>query len=95
MNSTIAKPALMGLYAMAIDKFYLGEQDMNRTLYFGAACAAGNYASNWVTPIVNPLVKSIPSLSSSLYETKTLTDRIVEVGSSAGTVYVLNKGFQS
>lgn len=91
MNSNFAKPALMGVYSMLIDKFYLGERDMNKTLYFGLASAVGSYASEWVVPVVNPLVKSIPSLSTGLYETKTLTDRIVEVGSSTATVYVLNK----
>lgn len=89
MNQTLMKPAVMGAYAVAIDQLYLKETDLNKSLMFGGAVAVGNYASEWVTPLVKAI--DIKSFNKDLYDTKTLVERIAEVGTGSAVIYVLNK----
>jgi hypothetical protein len=89
MNSSLAKPLTMGLIAGAIDQFYLQESSLQRTAYFAGAVAVGNYASEFAVPIIKHI--NLPTLSHNLYDSKTLMERIVEVGSSSAMIYVLNK----
>ena len=42
-NNVYLKPLITGAVAVAGDKFLLNEQDMTKSLYFGAACAAGTF----------------------------------------------------
>lgn len=88
-NQTLMKPVIVGCIAAAIDKFYLQERDTMRTLYFGAAVAAGNYGAEFVYPLIKHI--PLPTLSRELYEGKTLAERFAEVGMSTGMIYVLNK----
>ena len=89
MNTTFAKPLVMGGIAMAVDQLYLKETDLNKSIMFGGAVAVGNYASEWVTPIVKAI--DIKSFNKDLYDTKTLVERIAEVGTGSAVIYVLNK----
>jgi hypothetical protein len=89
MNSSLAKPLAMGLIAGAIDQFYLQETSLQRTAYFAGAVAVGNYTSEFAVPIIKHI--NLPTLSHNLYDSKTLIERIVEVGASSAMIYVLNK----
>jgi hypothetical protein len=89
MQSSLAKPLTMGLIAGAIDQFYLQESSLQRTAYFASAVAVGNYASEFAVPIIKHI--NLPTLSHNLYDSKTLMERIVEVGASSAMIYVLNK----
>ena len=89
MNTTFAKPLVMGGIAMAVDQLYLKETDLNKSIMFGGAVAVGNYASEWVTPLVKAI--DIKSFNKDLYDTKTLVERIAEVGTGSAVIYVLNK----
>lgn len=91
MNSDFAKPFVMAGFAYALDKYYIGEIDMKRSAYFAVATGLGQYSSQWVSPILNPIFENIPSMSENLYDSKTLAQRISEVSASAGMVYLLNK----
>ena len=83
------KPLVVGAVAVVLDKYWLGEVDMMRSVYFGGAVAVGNYASQYIAPMINFI--PIPTISKDLYDGKTLVDRIAEVGSSAGFAYMVNK----
>ena len=89
MDNSLLKPLVVGAIAGALDKFYLNEKVATRSLYFGAAVAVGNYSAEYIAPLVNML--PIPTISKNLYDGKTLMDRIVEVGASTATAYILNK----
>jgi hypothetical protein len=89
MDNSLLKPVVVGLIAGALDKFYLNEKVVTRSLYFGAAVAVGNYSAEYIAPLVNIL--PIPTINKGLYDGKTLMDRIVEVGASSATAYILNK----
>lgn len=89
MDQSYLKPFVVGSVAAAIDQLYLKEPSVERSLYFGAACALGNYASEYATPLIKMI--PMPSISRDLYDAKTLSTRIAEVGGSVGVCYLLNK----
>ena len=71
-NSAYLKPLITGAVAVAGDKFLLNEQDMNKSLYFGAACAAGTFLGAMVgdsLPVVIPA-------GGTYYDAKTLEQRL-------------------
>ena len=45
MDNSLLKPLVVGAIAASIDKFYLGERNTMRSVYFGSAVAVGNYSS--------------------------------------------------
>lgn len=89
MSSTMTRPLLVGAVAAAVDMFVMKEENMQRSMIFGGAVAAGSYASEFVGPLIHHI--PIPTLARNLYEGKTLVTRIAEVSSSTAMVYVLNK----
>jgi hypothetical protein len=88
-ESTLLKPIIAGGIAVALDQMYLKETNLQRSLYFGAAVAVGEYGAEFVHPIIKHI--NIPSLSRDLYDSKTLMERMAEVGISSGVVYIFNK----
>jgi hypothetical protein len=90
MDTTIIKPMVAGAVAVLLDRNIIGETDTMKNVYFGAAVAVGIYASNFLTPLVD-MLPMLPSLNSNMYEGKTLSKRIVEVGSASGTAFLVNK----
>ena len=91
LDTTSLKPIVMGGIAGAIDQFYLGEKDMMRTVYFAGAVAVGSYVAEFASPLVKDVAGFIPSMNKSIYDSKTLAERIVEIGSATGSAYFLNK----
>ncbi len=77
-----------GAAAAALERFYMGEENVTRNLMFGGAVAAGIYASDLVTPT---LVPNVPSLNEALYNGKTAATRGTEIAVSAVSSYSLNK----
>ena len=88
-NSSYLKPLITGAVAVAGDRFLLNEQDMNKSLYFGAACAAGTFLGGMVGDLL-PVV--IPA-GATYYDAKTLEQRLAEVGIGAVSAYVINTQF--
>lgn len=91
LDTSSLKPVAMGAIAGAIDQFYLGETDMMRTVYFAGAVAVGSYAAEFASPLVKDIAGFIPSINKSIYDSKTLAERIVEIGGATGSAYFLNK----
>jgi hypothetical protein len=89
MDTTLLKPLVVGAIAGSIDRFYLGEANPMRSFYFGSAVAVGNYSAEYIAPLINIL--PIPTVAKGLYDGKTLMERIIEIGSSSGVAYSLNK----
>ena len=87
-NNGFLKPICIGAVAVGLDKFYLQEQNMQRSLIFGALTASGSYLSEIVAPHVVP---NLPSLNAEIYNGKQLGERITEVGIDTASVYVVNK----
>ena len=87
-TSDFIKPIAMGACVVAADKYLLGETDMNRSLYFGAAGAVGVYAAKLVAPLV-PLETFLPD--GTYTNASTLELRLFEVGVSTGVGFVVNK----
>ena len=87
-NANFTKPIAMAACVVAADKYILGETDMNRSLYFGAAGAIGVYAAGLVAPLV-PFETFLPD--GSFTDGRTLEIRLLEVGVSTGVGFVLNK----
>ena len=91
MDESLMKPLAVAGVAMALDQFVLGETNIMRTAYFGGAVVVGSYASEFVAPLVKDVAGFIPTVSKSLYDSKTLAERIIEISASSGCAYVLNK----
>ena len=85
-NSAYLKPLITGAVAVAGDRFLLNQLDMNKSLYFGGAVAAGTFLGAMVGDSI-PVV--IPE-GGTYYDAKTLEQRLAEVGASAVAAYVIN-----
>lgn len=81
------RPIYVGAVASTLDRFYMGEQSINKNIMFGASVAVGTAVGEVLT---NKLPK-MPTLDKNMYNGKTLTERIAEVGASAGIAYGVNK----
>jgi hypothetical protein len=86
MDSTFIKPLAAGAVAVAIDKFYLKETDLNKSLFFGGSVAAGALAGSILTPLVANI---IPNLSDAVDE-KTIVGRALEIGLGSAAGWVVN-----
>ena len=79
------KPILTAGAIVALDKYALGQQNLNSSIYFGLAGAVGIFTASMVTPM-------IPKQGSGTFmDARTLEGRILEVGLGAGSTYALNK----
>ncbi len=65
--TTNLKPILTGGVIILLDKFVLNQPDMNSSLYFGVAGAAGIFAAQNIVP----MLPAQPSFST-MIDTKTL-----------------------
>ncbi len=84
--TTNLKPILTGGVIILLDKFVLNQPDMNSSLYFGVAGAAGIFAAQNIVP----MLPAQPSISTML-DTKTLETRVLEIGLGAGATYGINR----
>ena len=87
-NSDFIKPIAMGACVVAADKYLLGETDMNRSLFFGAAGAVGVYAAKLVAPMI-PFESMLPD--GSYTDGTTLELRLLEVTGAVGVSFAVNK----
>lgn len=87
MESLTLRPIVASVLGVVADKFIMQEDDIQRSLHFGALCGVGIYASEYIAP----MIPHLPTLSKDLYNGKELAVRIAEVSSMAGTVYIVNK----
>ena len=88
-SNSLTKPLITGALVIAGDKFLFEEPDMTKSLYFGAATAAGISAA---TQIANMAGNLLPNFGTSGFvDSKTLEIRILEVGLGASAAYGLNR----
>jgi hypothetical protein len=87
-NTNFIKPIAMVACVVAGDKYILGETDMTKSMYFGAAGAAGVFSAQMIAPML-PLEKFLPS--GAYTDSKTLELRILEIGGAVGLGFVLNR----
>ena len=64
-DQSILKPVVVGAIAVVLDKYWIGERSLMRSVYFGSAVAVGNYASEYIAPLVNMI--PIPTINKDLY----------------------------
>lgn len=90
MNSSISTPLYAGLYAAALQRFWIKEDDFNRNLMFAVAAAAGVYGGQM---FVHPMLKKLylRSLSPQLYNSRDMIERAGDVGVSLATAWALQK----
>jgi len=82
------RPIMVGAVAVALDKYAIGETNLNSSLYFGVAVGVGVYASEYIAPYI---AVDLPTPSSTLYNGKTLATRLIEISSSVGGAFLMNK----
>jgi hypothetical protein len=87
-NTNLIKPIAMAGCCVLGDKYILGETDMNKSMWFGAAGAAGVYSAQLLAPLV-PLEQYLPD--GSFTDSRTLEMRILEVGGAVGVGFALNR----
>jgi hypothetical protein len=87
-NTNFIKPLAMAGVVIAGDKYILGEQNMMRSVYFGAAGAVGVFSAQLVAPMV-PFEKFLPN--GSFTDAKTLELRLLEIGGAVGVGFALNR----
>ena len=84
-ENTLLKPMVMGATIVALDKFFMKNDNMNESLYFGLAGAIGVYTGSMVAKAL-----PVPLPSGEYFDGKTLELRIAEIGVGAGAGYVIN-----
>jgi hypothetical protein len=82
------KPVCVGGIAVALDKYVMGEQSLQRSAIFGAVVASGSYVSEMVAPSIVP---NLPSLNSEMYNGKKVGERVTELTVMGSSVFVVNK----
>lgn len=82
------KPLCVAGSAIALDQFVMKETSLNRSLIFGAVVGTGSYVSEIVAPHIVP---DLPSLNAEMYNGKKVGERVVELATSASSVFVVNK----
>lgn len=80
-KSSMIKPLAGAGVAYAVQKFYLNK-DQTQAMYFGASVGAGMYVAEMVSPMLKPALGATAG---------SLVEKVVELGSSAGSAYALNK----
>jgi len=85
-TNTLLKPLVMGATVVAIDKFVMNNPNMNESLYFGVAGAAGVYVGGMVAKAM-----PLPLPSGDYFDGKTVETRVAEIGVGAGAGYALNR----
>ena len=85
-ENTLLKPLVTGAVVIALDKFVMKNENMNESLYFGAAAVAGIYGGSMVAKAM-PL--DLPS--GDYFSGKTVELRVAEIGVGVGVAYALNK----
>lgn len=90
MNSDLfIKPLAVAVCAAAGDKFILGEQNMQRNMYFGASAGLGVAVAMTVAPMIE-LEKLLPSNTAGM-SARTLELRLLEIGGAVGVGFALNR----
>ena len=79
------KPLVAGGVAVALDMFYLGEQNTMKSATFGASVAAGTFVGGMLGNYAPDI--DLPVLGNG----KGLEQRILEIGAGAGVGYGFNK----
>ena len=85
MSYSYLKPVITGAVAVGIDKMFLGETDLTKSIYFGTAVAGGTFIGG---QIGNMLPTVVPTIG--FIDGKTLEVRLAEIGASAGLGYAIN-----
>ena len=84
----IIKPLATAGLVVALDQMYLNESNLNNSIIFGAAAAAGVYTGMMVGSSLPDLSNSLPIF---LGNGKGLLQRVAEVGFGTGIGYAVNK----
>ena len=87
-SQMMLKPLIAGAITVAVDKFYYNNDDLMQSLIFGAAVAASQVLAVFATPTVMAIVQI---QNTSMFDGKTLEQRIIELGCGVGTSFVLNR----
>lgn len=92
MGNNVGKAGLAAGYAYAIDKYYLGETDNNRSLMFGAVVFGGMLFEESFGMLLKPVLP-LPNVlpKNSVISGKKLVDRIAETLATTGVVFLTNK----
>lgn len=83
----IGTPLFSGLWAFALDKYYLQERDNQKSMMFGAGVAVGVGAG----AILGTYLPSPNFDLGFLASGKSMEKRIMEIGLGAGSAYALNE----
>lgn len=89
-NDGMIKPLCVFASAVALDRFAMGEEDLTRSAIFAGCTAVGVYASEIIAPHITPSIPQL-NLNSSMYNEKTVGERVIELSFSASTVFGVNK----
>ena len=84
-QSDYIKPLFGAASAILLDKYFMKQNDMNRSLYFGIAVGAGLYAAQLVTPAIPAIIPT-----ATLSNGKTIQDRVIEVSGGSASAYLIN-----
>ncbi len=92
MGNNFAKAGLTASYAYALDKYYLGEIDNNRSLMFAGVVFGGMLFEESFGMLLKPVLP-LPNLvpKNSVISGKKLVDRIAETLATTGVVFLSNR----
>ena len=87
-NNMMIKPLLSGLYSAALDRYVIGNLDLNSNFWLGASTSFGMA----LTPYVSPYFVSTDYQDSTDYtQGTTFSQRATEVGLTTAGAFITNK----
>ena len=87
-NPTLIKGASSFAFAVAMDKFVLGNTDLNQSLMFAGATTAGIVVGEMIA--VKAITSGLLPDSAGLYQGKLVSQRLLELTVGIGSGYALN-----
>ena len=83
------KPAYVAASIFLLDKYMLGNENTNQSMYLAAAGGVGSYAATLIAPMI-PLEKYMPSVKGFM-KAQSLENRMLEISLTAGLGYTGNR----
>ena len=88
-NPKLIKSLIVGGTAFAIDKMYFKSTNLKNSMILAASMGSATYVASVLAPKLPDLTNNLGG-NSQMYDVSTVQERVVEVGLSTASAYVLN-----
>ena len=88
-NQKLVKSIIVGVAGFSIDKLYFKSTSLKNSMILASSMASASYVASLLAPKLPDMTQRLGG-DTSMYDITTLQERVLEVGLSTGSAYVLN-----